>query len=173
MTTATHTNLRPSSRVGRNDAIVFTEFSDTIVMMDLEKGSYYELNPPGARIWALTESGPRVAEVCEALVAEYDVAPEACGDEVRAFLEELLRREVIRTLLRRGANEVGKDGACDPEPFLIAGDAAVLRDREKPETRLAWTAPTIRAMAIMRTAGGGSSSIVEGDLNFYGYAYAS
>ena len=174
MSRAAGVSIEPSSRVARNDAIIFTEFGDTVVMMDVENGSYYELNPVGSRIWALTETGPRVADVCEALVAEYEVAPEACGNEVRAFLEELHSREVIRVPLRHDANEVGKDGTYDAEAVLIAGGGAALRDKKKPETRLAWTTPTIRVMAARQIAGGGyRPGGVEGALNFYGYPFPS
>lgn len=77
------------SSVAHSETIVFTELDDTVVMMDLEEGQYYELDPVGARIWALIEPGLRVAEVCEALAAEYDGDPGTCRDDVLAFLEEL------------------------------------------------------------------------------------
>ena len=85
-----------SSRVSRSDGVVFTGLDDTVVMMDVEEGRYYELDPVGARIWALLEPGPRVAEVCGVLAGEYEVAPETCRDEVCAFLDELDRLGVVR-----------------------------------------------------------------------------
>ena len=89
-------SIQPSSRVARSEAILFTELDDTVVMMDTRKGRYYELDPVGARTWALLESEPRVAEVCDALAAEYDVDPDTCRDDVLAFLDELADHGVIR-----------------------------------------------------------------------------
>ena len=81
--------MHSSSRVVRSEAILFTELDDTVVMMDTRKGRYYELDAVGARIWALIEPGPRVAELCEAVAAEYDVDRDTCRADVVAFLDEL------------------------------------------------------------------------------------
>lgn len=83
------------TRLARNDAIVFTELDDTIVMMDVEEGRYYELDPVGARVWALLESGPSVAAICDALLAEYEVTPETCREDILGFLEELKDLKVV------------------------------------------------------------------------------
>ena len=96
MSTATGAGIQPSSWVARNEALVSAELDETIVMLDAEKGRYYELNPVGAAIWTQIESRVRVSEVCEALIAEYEVAPEVCRAEVSAFLAELLRLGAVR-----------------------------------------------------------------------------
>ena len=56
-----------TSQVSRNEAIVFTDLDDTIVMMDVDEGQYYELDPVGARIWGLLETGRSAADLCDAL----------------------------------------------------------------------------------------------------------
>ena len=144
MTTNATVEVQPSSRVARADAVIFTEFDDATVMMDVEVGSYYELNRVGAKIWALAECRPRVAEVCEALVAEYDVLLDTCGDEVRAFLEGLLRLDVIRILPSNGANDTGNDDRRDPAATRRGTAAA----------KLAWITPAVRVMAISQTQSG-------------------
>ena len=151
--TATDTSIQPSSRVARSEAIVFTELDDTVLMMDVEEGRYYELEPVGARIWALIESRPRIAEVCEALVADYEVAPDVCGDEVREFLNELRRREVVRILRGNGTNEIANHGTRDPEAPSTSG-RKVTAGLAEAETKLAWTTPTIRVMGVRHVAGG-------------------
>ena len=55
-------DLDLSVRVTRNEAIIFTEPDDTVMTMDVEDGRYYELDPMGARTWALLESEQSVAE---------------------------------------------------------------------------------------------------------------
>lgn len=85
-----------TSLAARNEALIFTELDDTVVMMDADEGRYYELDPVGARIWALLETARPVAEVCDALVAEYEVAPDTCRADVLAFLEEAAGRGIIR-----------------------------------------------------------------------------
>ena len=99
----------------RNEAIVFTELDDAIVMMDVEEGSYYELDPVGTRIWVLLERGPRVAELCETLQREYDVDARTCRDDVRAFLEEMSGLGIVR-MRQTEAPAPPADSTCLAKP---------------------------------------------------------
>ena len=83
------------SRVQRNGEILFTDLDDTVVMMDPDKGSYYELDSVGARIWNLVDIERSVAELCELLLREYDVALESCRDDVLEFLKQAAEFGVI------------------------------------------------------------------------------
>ena len=145
--TAADTGIQPSSRVARSDAIIFTEFDDAVVMMDAEVGRYYELNATGARIWTLVESAPRVAEVCQRLVAEYAVAADTGGDEVRAFMDKLYRLQIVRIL--PGGDLKGSDGNETHGGSLAhstSGTAAAPPQRKEPGANLAWTTPDVRVM---------------------------
>ena len=52
-------DLRANLTAQRNAAMLFTDLDDTIVMMDPDKGMYYELGSVGSRIWTLLETpGP-------------------------------------------------------------------------------------------------------------------
>ena len=75
-----------STMLTRNESIVYTELDDSIVMMDVDKGRYYELNPIGARIWTLLETQRSIADICESLVAEYEVDRDTCQTEALEFL---------------------------------------------------------------------------------------
>ena len=150
--TTTGASVEPSSRVARSDPIIFTELDDTVVMMDVEEGRYYELDAMGARVWALAESGPRTAEICAALVAEYEVAPDRCGNEVRAFLNELCRLAVMRILPEDGKIEIANDETRDPERSSISRTSPAAPRPGELEAQRAWTTPKIRVMALTRTA---------------------
>lgn len=159
MSTAADMSIQPTSRVARSEAIVFTELGDVTVMMDAELGNYYELNAVGAKIWALAEFRPRFAEVCEALVAEFEVATETCADEVHAFMDELLRLEVIR--IRQRDSEIGNgDLRGVPAKASVLGhmeapdSTGARRHGREAEGKLAWTTPAIRVMKVNRTASG-------------------
>ena len=169
MNGSTNTSIQPSFRVARSDAIIAAELDDSVVMMDVEKGRYYELDPVGARVWALAESGPRIAEVCEALVAEYEVAPDTCRDDLRAFLEELRRREVVRILSANGANEIADPDTRDAKAPSVSEKARSTRSGGTG-SKLAWTTPTVRAMSVVRT--GGTFFEDYGYLEAAGFAYS-
>ena len=155
MNTAADTDIEFSSRIVRSEAIDFTELDDTIVMMDVDEGRYYQLDPVGARVWALIESGPRVAEVCDALAAEYEVAPETCREETGAFLGELSRLAVVQV---RQPDEVESDGAATGDD--TAGGAVATSEepgskaKTTPSPKPAWATPTVRVMSIKRTKTG-------------------
>lgn len=80
--------IPPTATIERNEAIIFTDLDDTVVMMDPDEGAYYELDPIGTRIWTLLEAPRPMAELCETLTEEYDVDPDTCRSDVTAFLEE-------------------------------------------------------------------------------------
>ena len=88
--------IEPSSVVVRNDEIVFTDLDDTIVMMDVYEGQYYELDPVGARIWVLIETSRSVADLCETLAAEYDVDPDTCRRDTLEFLQTASERRLVQ-----------------------------------------------------------------------------
>ena len=79
--------LGPSSVLGRNENIVFTDLDDIIVMMDVDEGQYYELDPVAARIWMLMDERQTIQSICDALMEEYDVSAETCVQETLEFAQ--------------------------------------------------------------------------------------
>ncbi|TFH50156.1 MAG: PqqD family protein [Bacteroidia bacterium] len=73
----------------RNNSTVSGRLHDELVMMDIEKGKYFSLNPVATRIWDLLEKPMTEEEVCLILIDEYDVNQEQCRSEVNELLNEL------------------------------------------------------------------------------------
>ena len=96
-------DLNLSSTVTRNDAIVYTDLDDTIVMMDVDEGQYYELDPIASRIWSIIENGQAVEEVCRALTEEFDVDPNTCQQDTLEFLHAASEQSIIRVQQGDGA----------------------------------------------------------------------
>lgn len=69
---------------------------DQLVMMSAAEGKYLSLSPVGARIWELLETPKSREDLCDTLVAEYDVTPEQCGREVDEFLATLADERAAR-----------------------------------------------------------------------------
>ena len=149
MNGSTNISIQPSFRVARSDAIIAAEIDESVVMMDVEKGRYYELNAVGARIWDLVEASPRVAQVCGAVTAEYEVSRTMCSEEVRLFLERLCDLGVVR--LQPGDDPKEAAGTDTRVPHC-AEDASP--PKSLPQSRLPWTTPAVRFLAISeRTQG--------------------
>ena len=79
----------------RNSRTISGRLHDELVMMDLEQGKYFSLNPVATRIWDLLEKEKTLDELCALLTEEYDVESNQCMDEVRELLEEMERLGLI------------------------------------------------------------------------------
>ena len=73
----------------RSERPLFEMVDGEVVMVDVERGAYFALDPVGSRIWALLEEPQNIDALCLALTAEFEVAPDECRREVAAFLRQL------------------------------------------------------------------------------------
>ncbi|HEU0302899.1 MAG TPA: PqqD family protein [Longimicrobium sp.] len=78
--------LRPADRVVAARDQVSCELEGEAVILSLGNGVYYGLNPVGATVWKLLEEPRTVAELRDAIVAEYEVE----GARAQADLLHLL-----------------------------------------------------------------------------------
>ena len=69
---------------------------DDVVLLSVEHGSYYALDPIAAEVWRRLEGRATIDQLCDALTAQYDVSPEQCEADVRAFLAELEAKNLLR-----------------------------------------------------------------------------
>lgn len=60
------------------------------VILGLTAGRYYGVDAVGARIWQLIQTPTRVADVCAAIVSEYEVEPVRCEQDVLELLRRML-----------------------------------------------------------------------------------
>lgn len=87
-----------NTRVVRSQGQVSTEVDGQIMLLSIERGSYFALADTGARIWALLEEASTVGEVCQRLQTEYDVDAQTCEREVLAFLRTALEESLVGTV---------------------------------------------------------------------------
>lgn len=81
--------------ITRNPSVLFNDFDDGLMMMDIDSGNYFDIDSVGGRIWALLESPATLDQICEALLAEYSVDSDACRDETGAFVAELAGKGLV------------------------------------------------------------------------------
>lgn len=84
--------------VARNKELVFREVDGETVMLSVETGKYYGLDPVGGRIWELIEHPMAISALCDRLLEEFEVEREQCGQDVLAFLEQLAEEQIIVTV---------------------------------------------------------------------------
>ena len=65
------------------------------VILDLSSGTYYGLDPVGARIWQLITEGQTLPQVCETMLAEYEVSCEDIERDVLALVQNLADKQLV------------------------------------------------------------------------------
>lgn len=89
------TQINIDSTICQSENQVSTELDDEVVLMSIENGAYFGMNPVLSRIWKLTESPVSVSQICATLQGEYDVAQEVCQQDVLEILEKLAEKKLI------------------------------------------------------------------------------
>lgn len=79
----------------RNSKTISGRLHDELVMMDMDQGKYFSLNPVATRIWDLLEKPMAADELCVVLIDEYDVEPDRCRVEVDEHLAEMARLGLV------------------------------------------------------------------------------
>lgn len=77
--------------VERRDGLIQTEVDGELVALHIENGTCYGFNPTATRIWGLLDRPKRLSELEDELLAEYDVDPRTCREQLLEMLEELQR----------------------------------------------------------------------------------
>ena len=68
---------------------------DEIVLLNLTDGTFCGVNTVGARVWNRLQAGPcTFRDLLDAILAEYEVAPDRAENDLRAFLTNLLERNL-------------------------------------------------------------------------------
>ena len=75
----------------RNNKTISGRLNDELVMMDIELGKYFSLNPVATRIWDLLEKPMEIGELCGLLGEEYDVDRDQCSTEVEEYVIEMVK----------------------------------------------------------------------------------
>jgi len=73
----------------RNNKTISGRLHDELVMMEMEQGKYFSLNPVATRIWDLLEAPESIEGLCSRLSAEYEVDSGQCRKEVESYIHEM------------------------------------------------------------------------------------
>jgi hypothetical protein len=82
----------------RNNETISGRLHDEVVMMDINKGKYFAMNPVATHIWDLLEEPASIEELCAKLVQEYDIDEATCTKEVSHFIKEMTSLSLIKEM---------------------------------------------------------------------------
>lgn len=66
------------------------QVGDDMVMLDLQRENYYGLDPVGARLMQIAESGATLEQISERLLEEFDADRHQVEADVRRIAAELI-----------------------------------------------------------------------------------
>jgi hypothetical protein len=90
--------VKVSDRVNVPPDVMARSVGDEIVILDLAKGTYFGLDPVGAKIWQLLTDRKTLREICDLIVVEYDVGPEVFERDLLHLLEELVAQGLVEVI---------------------------------------------------------------------------
>lgn len=87
--------LRPSLRVRVPEHVVYREFPEQSVVLNLDKGDYHGLNRTASVAFALLASGETLAAVAQALSKRYRLSSAQAQTDVSRLCASLLQRGLL------------------------------------------------------------------------------
>lgn len=78
-----------------SDQAIANAVADETVILHLGNGTYYGLDPIGAKLWDALQAGESPAAICSALLEAYDVTPERLEADLRELLGDLAANDLI------------------------------------------------------------------------------
>jgi hypothetical protein len=77
--------------------VVACDVEGEMVLLDLQSGTYFGLNPVGAEIWSQLGQKKSVSEIQQHLLGKYRVTPERCEAELQNLIGQLSERGLLRS----------------------------------------------------------------------------
>ena len=71
------------------------DVGDETVILDLTSGTYFGLDPVGARMWQLFCEKRTLSDVCDVMVAEYEVTRHDLERDVLRLASELVTKGLV------------------------------------------------------------------------------
>lgn len=65
------------------------------MILDLDSGTYFGLDPVGARFWQLMSEGKTLVDVRDAMLEEYEVTPAQLKNDLLELVNELLAKNLV------------------------------------------------------------------------------
>jgi hypothetical protein len=84
-----------SDKVSIPPQVMARTVGNETVILDLASGTYFGLDPVGARIWELMGEGKTLAQVCGQMLEEYEVSREELERDMLRLAQELSDQGLI------------------------------------------------------------------------------
>jgi hypothetical protein len=90
------TMLPLAERAFMTPRVLCKDLGDEAILLDLETETYFGLNAVGNRLFKLLTGPGTIGDAFEAMFAEYDVPPQVLERDMRALIDDLVGRGLVR-----------------------------------------------------------------------------
>jgi hypothetical protein len=90
--------LHLDSVVVRSEGLITSNLDGEVVMMSIDQGKYYGLDPIASQIWELLETPCSIRTLCDQLLTRYDVEREQGEKDVLAFCQQAREQDIIQVI---------------------------------------------------------------------------
>ena len=87
--------MKMTDKVTIPPQVMARQVGNETVILDLASGTYFGLDPVGARIWTLLGEGKTLAQVCDTMLVEFDVSRADIERDVTELVEQLQAQQLI------------------------------------------------------------------------------
>jgi len=87
--------LNLHDKIAVSTDVVAREVGEETMLLNLASGTYFGLDPVGGRFWQLLEEGKSATEARDALLQQYDVAPEELDRDLEKLLADLAAHGLV------------------------------------------------------------------------------
>ena len=88
--------IQDGDLISRNVSVVGADAMDEAILIDIDSGYFFQLNKSAARIWNLVEEPRTFADLCGALQAVFDAAPETFSVDMAEFIADMQERGLLK-----------------------------------------------------------------------------
>lgn len=89
--------LSENTVIEQTPNMIIASLDDEAVMMNPDAGIFIRINRSAADIWAMLDSPLTLSALLAMLLARFDVAPEACREQLTAWICEMRTLGVLTT----------------------------------------------------------------------------
>jgi hypothetical protein len=91
--------MNAEQRFQTSEDVVAREVGGEMVLLDLNSGLYFGLDPVGSRIWdRLCTGDASIAELTDVIEEEFDAPRERIEQDIAALIDQLVERQLVSSL---------------------------------------------------------------------------
>lgn len=93
--------MLPPAQLGRSRVqphVVFALVGEESILLNTDSGQYYGLDLIGTKVWLSLAQGATERQICDELLEEFAVEPDALRADIQSILGQLAQRGLITPL---------------------------------------------------------------------------